>query len=39
MALFAAFVAWCAVTLRWDWLPQYLPLAIEGVWRTIWLLG
>jgi polar amino acid transport system permease protein len=39
LALFAAFVAWCAVTLRWDWLPEYLPLAIEGVWRTIWLLG
>lgn len=24
--------------LRWDWLPKYLPLALQGVWRTIWLL-
>ena len=24
--------------LRWDWLPAYLPLAIQGIWRTIWLL-
>ncbi|MBN9251544.1 MAG: ABC transporter permease [Mesorhizobium sp.] len=24
--------------LRWDWLPAYLPLALQGIWRTIWLL-
>lgn len=24
--------------MRWDWLPQYLPLALQGIWRTIWLL-
>jgi polar amino acid transport system permease protein len=24
--------------MRWDWLPTYLPLAIQGIWRTIWLL-
>ncbi len=33
-----ALAAWCAVTLRWDWLPRYLPLAAEGLWRTVWLL-
>lgn len=38
MGLFAAFVIWCALSLRWDWLPQYAPLALEGLWRTIWLL-
>ena len=38
MALFAGFVIWCALSLRWDWLPQYLPLALEGLWRTIWIL-
>ena len=38
MALFAAFVVWCAMSLRWDWLPKYLPLAAEGLWRTIWIL-
>lgn len=24
--------------MRWDWLPRYLPLALQGIWRTIWLL-
>jgi polar amino acid transport system permease protein len=24
--------------MRWDWLPKYLPLALQGIWRTIWLL-
>ena len=24
--------------MRWDWLPVYLPLALQGLWRTIWLL-
>jgi polar amino acid transport system permease protein len=33
-----AIVVWCIVALRWDWLPEYLPLMVEGVWRTIWLL-
>lgn len=38
-AVCAALVAWCALTLRWDWLPEYLPLAALGLWRTIWLLA
>ena len=38
MLLFAALVLWCALTLRWDWIPKYAPLAAEGLWRTIWLL-
>mgnify|MGYP001415236461 CR=1 FL=1 len=33
-----AIVVSCAVFLRWDWLPKYLPLALQGIWRTIWLL-
>ncbi len=36
--LAAAIVLACAFTMRWDWLPAYLPLALQGVWRTIWLL-
>ena len=24
--------------LRWDWLPNYAGLAVQGIWRTIWLL-
>lgn len=27
-----------AFLMRWDWLPRYLPLALEGIWRTLWLL-
>lgn len=38
LAIASAIVLWCALTLRWEWLPKYLPLAIEGAWRTIWLL-
>ncbi|MDE4273219.1 ABC transporter permease [Phaeobacter gallaeciensis] len=38
LGLFAAFVVWCAVSLRWDWLPKYMPLAIEGMWTTLWIL-
>ncbi|WP_397545697.1 ABC transporter permease [Ruegeria marisflavi] len=38
IALAVALALWCALTLRWDWLPKYLPLAMEGLWRTVWLL-
>ena len=31
-------VVWCVFALRWDWLPRYLPLIGEGIWRTIWIL-
>ncbi|MBZ4688853.1 MAG: transporter, permease protein [Cereibacter sp.] len=36
--LAATLVVWCAVSLRWDWLPKYLPLIAEGIWRTVWIL-
>lgn len=38
-ALFAGLVVWCVMTLRWDWLPDYLGLAAQGIWRTLWLLA
>ena len=39
MALIGAvIVVICALFLRWDWLPKYLPLIGQGIWRTIWLL-
>jgi polar amino acid transport system permease protein len=38
LALLVAVVLWCAFSLRWDWLPKYAPLALEGIWRTIWIL-
>ena len=38
MFLFAALVIWCALSLRWDWIPKYAPLALQGLWTTVWLL-
>lgn len=37
--LLLALAGWSALTLRWDWLPDYLGLAALGIWRTIWLLA
>ena len=31
-------VVLCAYHMRWDWLPNYADLAVQGIWRTIWLL-
>ncbi|MDQ1847506.1 ABC transporter permease subunit [Gemmobacter fulvus] len=40
MALVAlALLVWCVLRLRWEWLPEYLPLAAAGIWRTIWILA
>ncbi|MDC0659013.1 ABC transporter permease [Leisingera sp. SS27] len=39
MLVFAALVIWCAFALRWDWIPKYAPLALEGLWATIWILA
>lgn len=39
MLVFAAIVIWCAFALRWDWIPKYAPLALEGLWTTIWILA
>lgn len=38
--LAVALVAWCVVSLRWDWLanPKYQLLILQGIWRTIWIL-
>lgn len=27
-----------AFFMRWDWLPDFYDLALEGIWRTIWIL-
>lgn len=37
-AIGTGLVIWCAVSLRWDWIPQYAGEMAQGVWRTIWLL-
>jgi polar amino acid transport system permease protein len=33
-----ALVVWCAVSMRWGWIPKYADLALIGIWRTIWIL-
>ena len=38
MAIAAVIVLASIFLMRWDWLPQYMPLALQGIWRTIWLL-
>ncbi|AVO39728.1 ABC transporter permease [Pukyongiella litopenaei] len=38
IGLFVLLVAWCAWALRWDWIPHYAPLALQGLWRTVWIL-
>jgi polar amino acid transport system permease protein len=39
IAIAAIVVFACAWYMRWDWLPNYLGLAVQGIWRTIWLLA
>jgi len=38
IALALGLAIWAALTMRWGWIPRYAPLALEGMWRTIWLL-
>lgn len=38
VAVGAALITTAAVFMRWDWLPQYYGLALQGLWRTIWIL-
>ncbi|MBP0661312.1 hypothetical protein J8J07_20530, partial [Mycobacterium tuberculosis] len=33
-----ALVASAIVFMRWDWLPNYGDLILQGLWRTIWIL-
>ncbi len=39
LGIAVALVVWCVVSMRWDWIPQYLPLIAQGIWRTIWILA
>jgi len=38
IAIALAIVICAALFMRWDWLPNYIGLALQGLWRTIWLL-
>jgi polar amino acid transport system permease protein len=38
MAIALVLVFCAAFFMRWDWVPDYYGLALQGIWRTIWLL-
>ncbi len=39
IALGAAIIGWCALSLNWAWLatPKYLDVLPLAIWRTVWL--
>ncbi len=39
IAIAAALFLAAAYFLRWDWIPNYYDLALQGLWRTIWILA
>ncbi len=39
IAVALGLVALAATTMRWDWIERYWPLALQGLWRTIWILA
>ena len=38
LAIAFGIIAWAAVSMRWDWLPDYGPKLVDGVLTTLWLL-
>jgi polar amino acid transport system permease protein len=39
VAIALGLVIWAAMAMRWDWIPRYADMALQGIWRTLWLLG
>ena len=39
LALAVGLVVWAAMGMRWHWIPRYSDLALQGIWRTLWLLA
>ncbi|MEQ1941237.1 ABC transporter permease [Mesorhizobium sp. VNQ89] len=39
IAIGVVLVVCAAVFMRWDWLPNYYGLALQGIWRTLWILA
>lgn len=39
VAIALGIVIWAAMSMRWHWIPRYSDLAMQGIWRTLWLLG
>lgn len=38
MAVALGLVLWIALGGNWSWLPKYMPMIGQGIWRTVWLL-
>jgi len=38
LAIALGIIVWAAVSMRWDWLPDYGPKLVDGVLTTLWLL-
>ncbi len=38
VAVAGGLVVAAALTMRWDWIPNYYDLALQGIWRTVWIL-
>jgi polar amino acid transport system permease protein len=38
-AIALGLVGLAAATMRWDWIAKYWPLALQGLWRSIWILA
>lgn len=39
IAVAVGIVVWAALSMRWHWIPRYSDLALQGIWRTLWLLA
>ena len=39
LAIGAGIIVWAAITMRWDWLPDYGPKLLDGIVTTLWLLA
>ena len=39
IAIAIGILVWAAMSMRWHWIPRYADLAVQGIWRTLWLLG
>lgn len=40
LAIAVGLVLWCALSMRWDWVPTYWNngLILQGLWTTLWIL-
>lgn len=39
IAIALGLAIYAGLTMRWHWIPRYSELALEGLWRTLWLLA